>query len=262
MSNTFKLPPINEIVVAVYFNPPLTDLQNEHVGLFWDRIRDEFPVVQQHPPIGINLEVVSDGLFPMPRYWFISHDEVNLIQLQKNAFMYNWRRQSADDIYPGYYTKIKPTFDKYFGVFNEFIGDIVNGYEPKVGLCELSYINSEEQNGFWNGYLDTPKVIPSFSIVDVGIETADFLGFNCNYGYLVSPDLQLSLSIRSGNKRQQPNVPVLVFEIKATGRFEQITKPGADEWFERAHDTVEKCFVGVTDSEVRTKLWKQAEVDI
>lgn len=259
MSKTFRSPPINEVVISTYFNPPLTDLRNEHIGLFWGTIRNEFPIVQQHPPVGIDLDVASDGLFPMPRYWFVSQNEVNLIQIQKNAFIYNWRRRSIDDIYPGYHVVIKPTFDKYFGFFSEFVRNEVNGSEPKVDLCELSYINTEEQNEVWNGYLDTQNIFPSFSVFKLETESSELLGYDCNYGYKMSPDLQLNIGIRSGSKKQQPDLPVLVFEIKASGRFGQITKSRADEWFERAHDTVEKHFVDMTSSEVRMNVWKQSE---
>ena len=268
MPAEFVSPPINEVVISTYFNPPLTDFHSEHVGLFWERIKNEFPIVQQHPPVGLDLEVASDGLFPMPRYWFISHNEVNLIQFQKNAFMYNWRRRSEEDQYPGYHAGIKPTFDKYYGVFVEFVRKEISGDEPKVDLCELSYINTLEQNDFWGGLHNTPLVIPSFSILNLETgssettESLGMLGFNCNYGHFVSPDMQVHVGIRSGNKKQQPDVPILVFEIKGSGRLGQITKSGADEWFDRAHDVVENSFVGMTSKEVRHDVWKQSEEGI
>ena len=80
MPTAYKNPPVNEVVVAAYFNPPLSAFHSEHIGLFWEKIKDEFPVVQQHPPLGFSIEMgpydMADELFPMPRYWFVATDDI------------------------------------------------------------------------------------------------------------------------------------------------------------------------------------------
>ncbi len=257
MSIAFKNPPINEVVIATYFNPPLSDLRSEHIGLFWEKIRNEFPVVRQQPPVGTGLAVVANEIFPMPRYWFIADDGINLIQIQQNAFMFNWRRRGGE--YPRFHRNIKPTFDKYYGLFSEFIRREINTAEPAIDLCELTYVNTLERCEFWTGPQDTTKVIPSFSILAPGINASGSPEFNCNYAYGVTADLQLNIGIRSGINPQQQNAPVLMFEIKASGRVGQIAKPGTDEWFERAHDVILRCFVGMTSLDTQTRFWELVE---
>lgn len=114
----FDNPPINEVVIATYFAPPLAALRSEHIGLLWQEIRDDFPSVRQRLPTAplVPLPIAPEDaeVFPMPRYWFIAGDSINLIQVQKDALMLNWRRQDMD--YPGY-TRVKPAFDKYYTVF-------------------------------------------------------------------------------------------------------------------------------------------------
>ena len=51
---TFENPPVNEVVISTYFNPPLSDFRNEHIGLFWERIRGEFPIVRQQLPVELD----------------------------------------------------------------------------------------------------------------------------------------------------------------------------------------------------------------
>ncbi len=166
-SIAFKHPPVDEVVVSTYFNPPLSDLRSEHIGLFWGKIREDFPVVSQQPPVMSQqspVEVVqsinADEPFPMPRYWIVSEDETELIQIQKSAFMFNWRRR--DDEYPRFHRSIKPAFDGYYGLFSEFIRTEINMTEPLIDLCELTYINVLEPCEYWTGPQDTKKVLPAF----------------------------------------------------------------------------------------------------
>jgi len=256
-SVTFKNPPINEVVVSTYFNPPLSDLRSEHIGLFWGKIKQDFPIVSQQPIVGTELDILGNEPFPIPRYWFIAEDKINLIQVQKNAFMFNWRRN--DEKYPRFHKNIKPTFDKYYGLFNEFVRTETNIEDLAVDLCELNYINVIDCCEYWEGPQDTPKIIPSFSMLNPNIDDLDFLGFNCNFGYRLSSDLQINIGIRSGFRTQQQDRPVLIFEIKTSGRLGQIEKPEADEWFERAHDAIIKCFLSITDTDIQNRFWQPAE---
>ena len=256
-SIAFENPPLNEVVVSTYFNPPLSNLRSEHIGLFWGKIKEDFPVVNQQRPVGIGPDANADGPFQLPRYWLIADDEINLIQIQKNAFMFNWRR--GDDAYPRFHKDIKPTFDKYYGLFSEFIRTEIDIPDPTVDLCELVYVNSLECCEYWTGPQDTTKVIPSFSILAPGIDDSESLGFNCNYGYQARTDLQLNVGIRSGVRSQQQNAPILIFEIKASGRLGRVAKSRADEWFERAHDIIIEKFLGMTSPDIQDQFWKTVE---
>lgn len=251
----FKNPPINELVIATYFNPPLFALRNEHIGLFWAKIRNEFPVVEQQIPVGAAtaFEQISGEFFPMPRFWFVAEDKINLIQLQKNAFMLNWRRR--DEEYPHFAENLKPTFDKYYRVFEDFARDDSGIHDLKIDLCELTYINTIEACEYWQGPQDTARVIPSFIMPEAGIETSAAPAFNCTYVYVPSKDLQLRVNIRNGEATANPGTPVLVLEIKASGRLGQGSKSLADAWFERAHDAIVGCFVGMTSKDTQQKHW-------
>ena len=137
MKVRFKNPPINELVIGAYFDPPLTALRNEHIGLLWSQMREEFPTVEQRPPIGGVAEgqeaiiTIGGELMVMPRFWFVSEDEINLIQVQKGAFLFNWRKRKTE--YPHFSEHLKPYFDRYFTMFDEFIGEEVN---PRASRLE------------------------------------------------------------------------------------------------------------------------------
>lgn len=160
----FKRPPISEVVIATYFKPAL-ELSSEHIGLYWARIKSKFPAVHKLPPVGAESVDVSD-VFPMPRYRFTADDGASLIQIQKNAFVFNWRRDQ-DGVYPRY-RSIKPDFDKYYALFSEFVRTESPSVEPTIDLCELTYVNTIQQCEYWQGPQDTNKMIPSFSMLTFG----------------------------------------------------------------------------------------------
>ena len=261
MSVHFDSPPVNEVVIATFFDPPPADLRNEHIGLFWGEIRDRFPVVQQRPPTAIpdsltyDAGMVNPEFFPMPRYWFVAEDSINLIQVQKNAFMLNWRRRDAD--YPSF-THIKPNFDRYYTVFSDFVRAELD-VALEISSCELTYVNTVEQSEFWSGPSDTHRVINSFWVPDVDPQSSGHPDFNCRYGYQVSDAMRIEIAISSGFATQQPSTPVLILEIKATGRPERQTKSQADAWFDRAHAAIVGTFLHLTDSEIQRRYWGHKE---
>ena len=257
MSINFENSPISEVVVSTYFNPPLSNLRSEHIGLFWKKLKSEFPVVNQQLPAGAQPDPTANELFPMPRYWFIGTDDIDLIQVQKNAFIFNWRRRNNE--YPRFHGHIKPAFDRYYNLFDEFIRTEVMIPRLSIDLCELTYVNTIEKCDFWAGPQDTNKVISSFISLDPGISNSSLLGFSCNYSYEITTDLQLNLNIRNGFVAHRQNMPVLVFEIKANTRFEQVLKSEVDEWFERAHDAIIECFVSITSRDIQEQFWNRVE---
>ena len=193
----------------------------------------------------------------MPRYWFISDDEINLIQDQKNAFIFNWRRRNGD--YPHFLENLKPAFDKNFSVFEEFARAETETTNIPIDLCELTYVNAIERCEYWSGPADTPNVIPSFCVPDTGIDATSDPSFNCVYAYPLGADLQIRLTVRDAQTALDSEIPVLIFEIKASGRLGQVRKSETDEWFERAHDAIVDCFVGVTNRDIQHKYWKPVE---
>ena len=258
MNTVFHNPPVSEVVVATYFTQPIADFRNQHVGLFWNRIRDRFPISHQQLPVGIRADVSPGEPFPMPRYWFVADDEISLIQLQKNAFIFNWRRRENNK-YPHFNRSIKPEFDRLYSELESFLATDVDAQPISIDLCELTYVNTVEQCDYWTGPGDTAKVIPSFTAISSGVGNGAPSDFSCFYTYRVESDLHLGVTVRSAVAPQPSNKPVLVFEIKASARLGSSPKSTAYLWFERAHSTVFKCFLNMTDEQIQYNCWGRRE---
>ena len=70
MREKLSHPPVNELIIGVYFNPPMLDVYTYHIGIFWEKLRNRYPRVEQRDPIGNLFIEVPNEMFPMPRFWF------------------------------------------------------------------------------------------------------------------------------------------------------------------------------------------------
>jgi len=252
MTVRFSKPPVHEVVIGAYFDPPLHTLRNEHIGILWSRLRDEgFPVVQQHPPL--DGQTMGAGEFIMPRFWFMSSDEVTLIQVQKNALLFNWRKGEAE--YPGFAAGLKPSFDEYYKILEAFASEELGEREIKIRACELTYIGMIQPCEYWKGPKDTGNLIPSFVTPDWSGRGKGTIAFNCNYSFEPAPGVKLNVSLRAGETADTNSSPILSLEHKAFGNVGCIPKSKAEYWYEQAHEAITECFLGMTSSEIQRKYW-------
>ena len=142
----FARPPVSEVVLSVQFQP-LTGLTAAHMGLFWSHIRDRFPNVQQQPPLPpvrpedlrnlppqVEFSVNMSAVPTLPRLLFISEEGNELLQLQGDRFIANWRRLRDEDEYPRY-PHVRRYFDEAFASFRSFV--------KKEGLGEIVLVQYE-----------------------------------------------------------------------------------------------------------------------
>lgn len=255
--NKYKNPPINELVIGVYFKEPMLALRAEHVGLFWSSVREEYPNSEQNIVIG---DVETAGIqapnevFPMPRFWFFTEDESHLIQVQRNAFLLNWRKRKQD--YP-HYENLKMRFDAEYIRFIDFLEKEFS-LNPLIERCELTYINVISDEAYFNSFSDVMNVIPSFSSPSIGSSGPKPSDFNLAYVYPIETDLSLRLNIQSRQNRKTGS-DTLYFELRSIGALADGTKAEADILLDRAHDKIGDVFNVLTNPEIQHQYWHPIE---
>ena len=195
----------------------------------------------------------------MPRYWSVSVDEAIVIQVQKSAFLLNWRQREMS--YPHFDQRIKPDFFKYYSEFESFSRSELELNGINIGSCELTYINIIETGPYWSGPKDTRSVIPSFSVPECGLTTSVGFDFNCSYRFELQPDLSLHLSIRSAKLADSSHTPRLILELKGLGEVDARNGPRIESWFERAHDVIVSCFGKLTSETVQQMHWMREDIE-
>lgn len=147
----FESPPVAEVALSLQFDA-LNNLRTPHIGFLWSRYRSKFPQVEEHPPLpnvvewfglpsaGVpNAQVELLNVPPLARCWFVSSSGRELVQVQQDHFVFNWRKIQESDDYPRY-EHIRDGFRENLAVFEdllkkEAIGDLV------PNQCEVTYVN-------------------------------------------------------------------------------------------------------------------------
>ena len=214
-------PPVNEVVIGVQFEP--TALTGAHVGLFWEDLRDEFPKTSEQPPLEPKLEDLQPPHFLAPtlqfaswrgsRHWLTSEDDVQLIQIQVDRLLYNWRRGPHNAPYP-HFEALQEKFWSVIEKWSDFLKD--EKQTLRLTQWEVTYINHiltpdgqptlADVLSCWSGQLDQAVGGPA----DTGrIETQGILTEN------TSPWAHLYVSITTAIRSDQ--VPLIAFELTVRG---------------------------------------------
>ena len=162
----FENPPAVETLMGTHF-APIERWQAPHFGLFWARIKKEYPRVQIQPPV-INLpppgllptQLQSPVEFPL-RCWFFNQDETRLIQVQSNLFLHNWRKTTQTDRYL-HYDALRPHFEREWQGFRSFLDQEGLG-SVNVSMCEVTYVNHIDRGSGWETFADLADVFPNWS---------------------------------------------------------------------------------------------------
>jgi uncharacterized protein (TIGR04255 family) len=255
---SYKNPPVNEVICGMRFHTP-DKLNIPHIGLLWDKFRQEYPIIQHAPPVSAPQgEILIDNAtgLPLPRVWFINDADNQLIQFQFDRFYFNWRRR--EDVYPRY-THVITSFERVLNSVEEFFNEFKLG-ELKPIEYELAYVNQIQKGQGWNTIDDLPKIFSDFVW---GKTTGRFLPNPVNVAWQADFPLpqkrgHLTVNLKQAT-RTADKVPLLVFELATRGSGESTSKGAMREWFDTAHEWIVRGFTDLTTPEVQRDLWEREE---
>ena len=249
----FKKPPLNEIVFQVAF-PEIQGFGPTHIGLFWSEFRDTFPTIESAPRIGLpGAFNIRSGVLPDNRVWLVHKDNSQVIQIQDDRFMFNWRETGESDSYPGF-DVLYPMFKTFFAQFVKFLE--VENFRPKILTgFELQYINHIYQ-GVWDEWDDAGKVFPAFNWAGNPKKMPPAKGFR----HFVQCDRpnglgELAVTIDSRTHKQSSE-PLINFEIKVTAHQRELELDSLDDIFLPAHDELVDTLSSMTSHAVQ-KTWEK-----
>lgn len=259
MNNNFPdydNPPLVEVVCGLSFEP-LKDLKIPHYGLFWERIRKNYPNIEHAAPLGDLPETISSERLPIPRVWYIHSSSNNVIQLQNDRFLFNWRFVRAGDEYPRF-ENIKSSFQECIKLFCKFVEECGIG-EISPLECELSYINHISSGDGWSEPAQIGNLFKDIfwansgnrfltNPVSVGWVAKFELPDNC--GYMTS-------SIKQAT-RADTKTPMFIFENTSRGLSKDTDSVESIwDWFDVAHEWIVKGFEDLTTESAQKEIWRK-----
>ncbi len=237
---------------------PLKGWKVPHVGLFWQRIFDEFPQCEQVLPIsGSEIVDPSTGL-PVPRVWLINSADDRLVQLQPGRFLFNWRRRSGAGPYPRY----KTLSDRFFALFQEFQSFVAKNRlgEIEISEYELTYINHIFEQEDWQFPASIGRVLEHLSWKG---ERYKFLPqpspINWQVRFDFPEDPGALFAKLSPARQAKEGKDLLVLELSARGLPTEVSLDNMKTWFSHAHRWIVRGFEDLTSDEAQKELWGRHE---
>ena len=123
MTPSYANSPVSEVVFGVHFEP-VVGLLSPHYGLLWETFREHgFEKLQELPPVPPSPRPMDAGQTPAPalsRIWFVREDDQQLVQVQRDRLIFNWRKTAANERYPGF-AVVFATFVGHLRRFQTFL---------------------------------------------------------------------------------------------------------------------------------------------
>lgn len=261
----YRNPPINEAVLGVQTEPiqrPLTP----HLGLFWREIRERYPKAEVQPALDPAVEffglpkpapLVGFRVLDKPetpRCWFITQDDTELVQLQQDRLIHNWRKRRPEDKYPRF-PRLRETFERELRAWESFVEREQLG-RLVPNQCELTYINhlacsSIEDQGHMERFLRGWKAPEEHGFLPPAEDALLILRYQMKHGD-GEPLGRLHVTAQPAILRID-NSPVVSLSLTARGRPEGDGVEGALRFLDRAHEWIVLAFDELTTPELHAK---------
>jgi uncharacterized protein (TIGR04255 family) len=187
--------------------------------------------------------------------WFLNEDESALIQIQKDRFTYNWKRQKANGPYPRYQA-IYPEFESWISKFGDFVKENDLG-DLQFRQFELTYVNHIPMDS-----LDHFVARPTDTLLDHKRDAGRdrFLPEPTNFSwtteYPLPNDTGRFYIVAQSARTITDGQPVIRLDISAKGIGQNASLSGMRSWFDVAHEWIIHGFVDVTDKRVQREVWR------
>ena len=260
----YTLPPVIETVLGVQFSP-LANFSVLHFGLYWEKVREEYPKYEIQPPLATAFEkfgsqfekepklgIELSNAPPQFRCWFIDDSRTRLIQVQNDRFIINWRKITGEEKYPHYDT-FRPRFEMEWKRFCQFL-EAEEFSIPEIDQCEVTYVNHMEINDDIKYYGEIYQVFNTWSKLPPGsfLPEPEVARFSTKY---VMPEERGRLHVDLAPKiRRRDGKEVLQLNLTARGKPNSSGLEDIITWFDLGHEWIVKGFTELTTTKMH-KLW-------
>jgi uncharacterized protein (TIGR04255 family) len=254
---------LNEVLLGVQF-APAPGYQLIRAEEVWALFRDEYPIVEEMPPLSPNFETFGvPQAFPIsfvsqpmhPRFWFLSEKREQLLQFQNDRLLHNWRKAGLGDEnnpYPRFETIIAK-FESEMAKLESHFGSL-GAPALTVQQCEISYINriyaekdSRLDPAKWLRFVSFPGEPPE--------------AFTCSFRRVLSrPDGTPygRLICESAIAFENPLKPFILFTLTARGIPSDPNSMAALDFLSQGRDMIVRLFANLTTDSAH-KLWGRTQ---
>jgi uncharacterized protein (TIGR04255 family) len=266
----FAQPPLYELALSIQFARQIRSID---VGVIWRLFRDQYPRVEEQAPLAPVYE--KFGLPPTPieipqfmfsttpevlRYWFVDKDGNELLQVQSDRLIHNWRKNSPEATYPRY-EPVRARFKMEVQKVNKFLESEDLG-EIKPNQCEVTYIN---HISFGDEVEPEDKFDHIFTVwqeaySDNHLKRIERGQFGMTYvipGEHAEPLGRLHVQAQSAIVRTTSK-RIIQFSLTVRGKPKNNTIESAFEWLDKGREVIVRSFTALTRKEMH-RMWGRTD---
>ena len=263
----FETPPVSEVAISIEFTA-LPNWRGPHAGLYWGKIARDYPKTEVQLPLPSQIEPAGQALQPqtvrvemmspdLSRVWFIANPPTDLIQIQRNRFIVNWRKVNGTETYPRYQKHVRPRFLQEWKRFQEFVKEQDLGAIDVV-QCELTYVNDILKGEGWNTFEESITMLANWkSRGTTGflppLETLSVSGSMAVAEARGRLHFAFQHVFRQIDMREAIQLKLVMRGRPASSREDDVAK-----WLDDGHERIVLGFVDLTSPEAQ-KLWKRIQ---
>lgn len=234
--------PIVELVVGLHFNGTVFSYQ-EIYG-FYNKIKDRYPIIQEHPPLPFLIDKQFDPTTakPLPfftsRKFFLNNLENKLIQIQLDKVLFNWRKTTDDEQYP-HFNKV---LSEFLGIIKELKS--IDELSKNISQLEVTYLDHVFLDDFNKTDFNPSGIFTFFALNGVVSHLSSNIDFpNSEIEGKCTVDLKSAIS--NSNKKK-----LFLLETNCRGSLGEKT---INDWFDSAHRNIHNVFREITTNDARLK---------
>jgi uncharacterized protein (TIGR04255 family) len=256
----YQHPPVVEVVCGVLFST-VRPLRGAHVGQFWDKVRSEFPRIEEAAPLSPlveggdapRLDVSFSVIPPLRRTWLFDEPGRHLIQIQEDRFLFNWKKASDEDEYPQY-EHVIDRFNKYLTMFLDFLREADLG-EVSYHQFEMTYVN---HIGLVNEaglqVRETNLLVDHIHAPSAGRFLPEPVSVHWTSTYPL-PNNGGRLYCIAQSATSATGARIIRLDLAARGIPLDPSEAERQGWFDQAHVWITRGFADVTAEEIQQKVW-------
>lgn len=266
----FRNPPVVEVACSVQFEE-LSRFQAPYAGFLWQQFREEYSAFEEKAPLPHVVETFPEprqpelkwelsDLPPPRRIFFVTGAGNNVIQIQPDRFVHNWRKIGDEEEYPRY-TRVREVFLEQWSRLVDFVQRHSLG-PVRPDQYELTYVNHFLHGEEWDSLADIGKVFRDMAWAGgkrfLPVPEGTFLSQSFA---MPGEKGRLHCTLRKARRTKDAR-EVLIFELTARGFPGGQDTTGREAmlaWFDMAHEWIVRGFVDLTSTAAQERLWGRTQ---
>jgi uncharacterized protein (TIGR04255 family) len=250
----YEKPPVVETAFRFTY-PPIKGWNVFHLGLFWARLRKRYQFAEARLPVGsVEIDDLDFKLGPETRLdalplrsFLLDSSKNQLLQVQLNAFIRNWRAVEEQHKYC-HYSDLKPMFQEDWETYRAFLKD-ENLPEPNVFQCDVTYINHLVKGREWKTLEDIESLFPRMRF---GFKGALVTAFSCSAAVA---DNQVRME--ASPALRPDGTPIIQLTLNVSGKPSGASEASVWAKLDDCHKLLVETFAEITADDFQSQVWKR-----